>query len=59
MRKTILLMLFFTFLLVTAGQAQYGIQRSIRNKVKRDAREHALNEEEKARVQAEDEADRC
>jgi len=49
-------MLFFTFLLVTAGQAQYGIQRSIRNKVRRDVREHALEKEEKARVQAEDEA---
>ncbi len=49
-------MLFFTFLLVTAGQAQYGIQRSIRNKVRRDAREHAVKEEEKAKAEAEDEA---
>ena len=60
MRKTILLTLFFTFLLTTAGMAQFGIQRSIRNHVKHQAKEQAKEESkeasEKARVEAEDEA---
>ena len=54
MKKNVILTMVFAIVLSFSGSAQFGIQRSIRNKYAKEGREHANKEADKGKEKAED-----
>jgi hypothetical protein len=54
MKKNVMLTMVFAIVLSLSGTAQFGIQRSIRNKYAKEGREHAKKEADKGKEKAED-----